>query len=138
VVGSEAGSEGRRSVSETKHTPGPYLFVPAIKGFPGLDRHLVVAVSAQDTPLARLDADNETAEANGRLFAAAPDLLAALEEALQEISGAPDAWCHYCQDTGEGEPQGYCKAQPTCQERLNVKGDRCNRIRAALSKAESR
>jgi hypothetical protein len=66
-------------MGETKHTPGPYLFVPAIKGFPGLDRHIVVAVSAQDAPLARIDADNETAEANGRLFAAAPDLLAALK-----------------------------------------------------------
>jgi hypothetical protein len=74
------GDEGERRgrVSESKHTPGPYLFVPAIKGFPGLDRHLVVAVAAQDTPLARLDADNETAEANGRLFSTSPDLLAAL------------------------------------------------------------
>jgi hypothetical protein len=131
-------------VSETKrtgHTPGPWTTYHgrATPWWKVLAEGRDVAdVEGGEITVYNDPNHPEAVEANARLIAAAPDLLAALEEALQEISGAPDAWCHYCQDTGEGEPQGYCKAQPTCQERLNVKGDRCNRIRAALSKAESR
>jgi hypothetical protein len=73
------------SIEKAKHTPGPW------KHWPKRDRPLVTSEDGK-TPICRTISDDaggpadappyHQAEANARLIAAAPDLLAACEEAL--------------------------------------------------------
>jgi hypothetical protein len=85
VVGSEAGSEGRRSVSETKrtgHTPGPWTTYHgrATPWWKVLAEGRDVAdVEGGEITVYNDPNHPEAVEANARLIAAAPDLLAALK-----------------------------------------------------------
>ena len=71
------------------HAPGPWIasfgaIVPAGKG------HVIASVNRR----------NPNAEANGRLIAAAPELLAALRDLLSAIGGeeSSDIWCQTARD----------------------------------------
>jgi len=72
------------AVKTAKHTPGPWVVLP----FPKSDmHHSEVCTAGMKTPVAvvrRFDGDNsgKMAEANARLIAAAPDLLAACRAIL--------------------------------------------------------
>ena len=73
----------------TQHTPGPWITGDAaIWALDDCEFHAIV-----DCPLNQTCRDTETAWANARLIAAAPDLLAAL-------IAFDNAFSHYC----EGDP----------------------------------
>ena len=73
----------------TQHTPGPWITGDAaIWALNDCEFHAIV-----DCPLNQTCRDTDTAWANARLIAAAPDLLAALK-------AFDDAFSHYC----EGDP----------------------------------
>lgn len=64
-------------MTQAMHTPGPYGYRP--------DR----TIAAAGAPLARCYADRNEA-ANGQLFAAAPELLAALETLVWQVERTDD------------------------------------------------
>ena len=85
-------------MSEAKHTPGPWTFRrgPDDEGFEFTlgdtsERTLVEQTFHYAEVLYPEDGDQyETAEANARLMVAAPDLLTALEEMVEECEVWPD------------------------------------------------
>jgi hypothetical protein len=93
--------------TEAKHTKGPWLMLPTVGG----DKSIFI--EAGDEPglsrgewyrclrceVDRDDCCTETAEANARLIAAAPDLLAACEAFAKWFDGwCPNATC--CAESG--------------------------------------
>jgi len=85
----------------SKHTPGPW-FSDDIGDMDDIYRYIVADLTAQgaDCVVAKFDLPNpihaarrQQAEANARLMAAAPDLLAALQALVAELdgSGKPDS-----------------------------------------------
>ena len=71
---------------DAKHTPGPWTVTPTLTGTLSINK-------TENVPIATVGGagwhlGKETAEANARLIAAAPDLLAALEEIAAADSGA--------------------------------------------------
>ncbi len=77
----------------SKHTAGPWVLDEST------DRLIVLAPDGDDTPweVAIVDVDcgfGLEPQANARLIAAAPDLLAALErvDLLADVHGAPEVW----------------------------------------------
>lgn len=83
--------------AQQKHTPGPWFYTQegvAAYGIVGQDGHSVVHLSALLNSVGHRDI-----EANARLIAAAPDLLASLTECLREI----DAEIEQRQHSGNDE-----------------------------------
>lgn len=72
-------------------------------------------------------------ERTERAEAALKETRESLRGVVAELEESPDAWCHYCQDTGEGEPQASCARVPDCQAMLNRKYAAIERANAALS-----
>lgn len=69
-------------MSESKHTPGPWMMATrpsSIVGWP------VVAPYAMGRSVCNVTAGHDESAANARLIAAAPDLLAALKDARETI-----------------------------------------------------
>ena len=113
------------------HTPGPWVAHGPYGG--GLDCRVTLDIARSDkaisggvhavvhslhvTPEAR-----EIALADARLIAAAPDLLAALEDALVYISGDHPEDCDLC----GGGPVGGIDYSPRCA---------CFGVRSAIAKA---
>jgi hypothetical protein len=88
----------------SKHTPGPWHFVPENTGlmpdhgygilygepdYWGWEKNLYVSVGCSNNVLRELG--EGAAEANARLIAAAPDLLAALERMVTDYGDVPDS-----------------------------------------------
>jgi len=68
----------------SEHTPKPWHLETHIP--PGsADDNLVIMGDERELPLATLDPDDEEAEANGTLMAAAPDLFEAAEDFLEQF-----------------------------------------------------
>ena len=78
-------------MSTGKHTPGPWRYCPNTyaKG-----RHVSHWEIYATEPVATVFAHLLAAEANARLIASAPDLLAALEKALETIEGQAELLRH--------------------------------------------
>lgn len=74
----------------SEHTPGPWTYRP-----PGVQ--LGLAVIASNGHVIYSDRHTEETEANARLIAAAPELLAALEQLSDYVGGADTAEGHPCQ-----------------------------------------
>lgn len=70
-------------MNEAKHTPGPWLYHPP--SFIGTDEEDPQTIGYVSDHRNRKARPSGEMEANGHLFAAAPDLLAALEEMLKEL-----------------------------------------------------
>ena len=73
-------------MSEHAHTPGPWIFVLDdmeydVLGYVENEDSFVLA----EVPATREDGDNAEGQANGMLFAAAPDMLKALKSALARL-----------------------------------------------------
>lgn len=84
------------SVTEkAMHTPGPWAIHPPVRGYAHsvMARHTTGSrIACADIPEG-LDADGEDSLANARLVAAAPDLLAAAQSALDWCKqGGPCDW----------------------------------------------
>ena len=78
------------TAEHAKHTPGPWRVAQPCLGFSeirGGNGELIFGIAAGSGEERQPDA---VCEANGRLIAAAPDLLAALEEWLQPYDCPPD------------------------------------------------
>ena len=74
----------------TQHTPGPWITGDAsIWALDDCEFHAIV-----DCPLNQTCRDTETAWANARLIAAAPDLLAALEVVREYMDHAADQFSY--------------------------------------------
>lgn len=80
-------------MSESKHTPGPWRVDPAANcDIQTSDGSFEIATTHPGF-LSRGKADPGRAQANARLIAAAPDLLAAMREQIAECS---DPLCDMC------------------------------------------
>ncbi|MEW6490303.1 MAG: hypothetical protein AB1578_20635 [Thermodesulfobacteriota bacterium] len=76
----------------SKHTPEPWVFVPGDDNLPeepGFEGYTAGSIMADGYHLARVWNDAPNPEADGRLMAAAPELLAALEIAVGAHPEAP-------------------------------------------------
>lgn len=102
----------------TKHTPGPWHYAECQTGTPFVDTESVGDLFAAALPL-----DEE--RANVRLMAAAPDLLAALEDMINHCQGCNGRG--RCYGRVPGSPGSYASNQP-CQD--------CGDARAAIAKAK--
>jgi len=124
------------TMSETKHTPGPWSLEHWDYG-EGRPDETMPTICTDDTAVAQVlaifrpdDADHGESErdANARLIAAAPDLLAACEAAFNYVN-VPNAESLYWQarsgKMGWEEAQGF----PQLRRRL------ANMFRAAIAKA---
>ncbi len=100
---------------EVKHTPGPWIIKGTNKNLVYSKKGLIAEVWGGTK-----GGVSKATEANARLIAAAPDLLAALEEIWD---------CRFSGNAGDmGVPdKGYW---------ANLTPQRCERIRDALSKAK--
>jgi hypothetical protein len=74
----------------TKHTPGPWVVQESNAGETVIE-HKALIQAQPGSPFAAVHADtfdsDETVDANARLIAAAPELLAALEAIVDECGG---------------------------------------------------
>jgi hypothetical protein len=102
----------------SKHTPGPWHYAECQMGTPFVDTESVGDLLAAALPL-----DEE--KANARLIAAAPDLLAALEDMIGHCQGCNGKG--RCYGPVPGSPGSYASNQP-CQD--------CSDARAAIAKAK--
>lgn len=85
----------------SKHTPGPWYFLPDRNG------RLQVGPSINYTVAAMWVTPLEGQEANARLISAAPELLEALEKCRKELS----AWMQcYCEDAATQEAISQARA----------------------------
>ena len=79
---------------QTQHTPGPWTAVPCIReGYwiaVNKQPFSVVATLDEEGRYGAIEGDN--AEANARLIAAAPDLLAVVEEAIERYGKPGGPW----------------------------------------------
>jgi|SanBayMetagenome_1026888.scaffolds.fasta_scaffold00750_8 hypothetical protein len=96
----------------SKHTPGPWFYAESEVGTPFVDSESVGDLSAVALPL-------DEQKANAHLIAAAPDLLAALEDLLPDLQ----CWCDVA-FTARGKHQ----PNTLCHHEENVK--------AAIAKAK--
>ena len=75
---------------KTKHTPGPWMVYVPERGQDGHPHNLSIGAETETraTYVASVPggAHYDWAQANARLIAAAPDLLAALKDALKDLS----------------------------------------------------
>lgn len=118
-------------MGEAKHTPGPFAVGPTHRESEGktwLTFSYQAAVEHPNglTDLAVVDVAEEEGEANARLFAAAPDLLAACVEAA-EHGRHPES----CGWWDKRHPQALMHDVGVCDCYLS-------RLRAAIAKAEGR
>lgn len=90
-------------MSQSQHTPGPWEHHPAPYGWdiwantPEQFRQWIAPVSRLASPHSAIfdgsiEVDRETCEANARLIAAAPDLLAALKAAVDAYEAGSGRW----------------------------------------------
>lgn len=105
-----------------EHTPGPWYVVPTLTGALSINKDKKVPIATVGGASWHLGA--EMCEANARLIAAAPDLLAALKECLE--------WCADDGDLGENDT----KARLTIWK--DVMECRAKMLRAAIAKAEGK
>lgn len=99
----------------SEHTPGPWVVGN------------VGEVVAGGTTLADVYGDDEQADVDARLIAAAPDLLAALEDMINHCQGCNGRG--RCYGRVPGSPGSYASNQP-CQD--------CGDARAAIAKARGK
>lgn len=82
-------------MSESKHTPGPWSYAPAV---PGAQRCFYIAgnqdANNREVDIGTVQGGYYSCEANARLIAAAPDLLEELREARDSILG----WAAYASE----------------------------------------
>lgn len=120
-----------------EHTPGPWVVVPNNGAYVKQDKLATLRIeerrSADELVLALIITDCErcrdAAEANARLIAAAPSLLAACKVALQAMMEMVDPDCVWCiggEDSPVDEPLRHDADCPITS------------IRAAVSRAEGR
>lgn len=72
-------------MTETKHTPGPWVIDDASLLFDGSTSHgpeIHICSDVAEAVIARIGGDVQDPQSNARLIAAAPDLLAALEAGI--------------------------------------------------------
>ena len=74
---------------KTKHTPGPWFNVAGMVETDD-DRADICSCYAAHFGQSRIERSPHEEWANARLIAAAPDMLAALKEALHALNGAPN------------------------------------------------
>lgn len=104
----------------TKHTPGPWIYEPESQDYRNAPYMVWTSKGpgygtiAETNPTGLLPTSPDEQAANARLIAAAPDLLAACQEALTAIDEAYQA-------------TGHVKIAKTSKQRL--------RIEAAIAKA---
>jgi hypothetical protein len=71
----------------TEHTPGPWIIMPTLKG--ALSINVAPSVPVATVGGAGWHLGEKVARANARLIAAAPEMLAALEDALTLLPDYP-------------------------------------------------
>jgi hypothetical protein len=80
-------------MSEAKHTPGPWVFLPEAGRIENITTRVVAYLAASPSGLpglsSRADSQMKQARANGRLIAAAPELI----EALEALGALPEGYC---------------------------------------------
>lgn len=86
-------------MTTTQHTPGPWRVI-----MPGSKKQCFVIMSRENREITRSHHSEDTQfadyqpllkdfEANARLIAAAPDLLAELKRVAEDYIGEDDRWC---------------------------------------------
>ncbi len=80
-------------MSDAKHTPGPWSFGPAV---PGAKRCFYISgnhdANNREVDIGTVQGGYYSCEANARLIAAAPDLLAALKDTLDFLERHSNRW----------------------------------------------
>lgn len=101
---------------KTKHTPGPWEIKPLRMNYKHrfyLDLMIYAGDQFIATRRVMEPFEQEEAEANARLIAAAPDLLAALENAKEHLGllfywDAGERFCGHCKRSARADHQDDC------------------------------
>jgi len=99
-------STPRAATAKAQHTPGPWGYVRLASGI----NVFAVSTSRAIADLRNYSFGEDVTEANARLIAAAPDLLAALETALPILEGHHEALDHDWHVEPNGKPGDPCES----------------------------
>lgn len=120
-----------RMEDEARHTPGPWTALDHITVSEHTPQHVEVRGPRRIEAIADCFYGRSNVEmfANARLIAAAPELLAALNECLAQLEGPAGVW-------GDGRGNDGKKTGLSHDEFNQLRGQRLSNARSAIAKAK--